>query len=70
MGEVDGGEGGEGGEGHRGAGQQVVRQVEMGEPATLDFLSAKMAKKPVKLEMDLKFTYTTDDVSRPDSNVL
>ena len=54
MGEVDGGEGGEGGEGHRGAGQQVVRHVEMGEPATLDFLSAKRAKKPVKLEMDLR----------------
>ena len=34
MGEVDGGEGGEGGERHRGAGQQVVRQVQVGEPAT------------------------------------
>ena len=44
MGEVDGGEGGEGGEGHRGAGQQVVRQVEMREPATLDFCQQKWPK--------------------------
>ena len=33
MGEVDGGEGGEGRERHRGARQQVVRQVQVGEPA-------------------------------------
>ena len=45
MGEVDGGEGGEGGERHRGARQQVVRQVQVGEPEKFDKKKGK-AKGP------------------------
>ena len=55
MREVDGGEVGEAGERHRGAGQQVVGEVKVGEPGKVGYQRGEMGRGVDKRGEPAKF---------------